>query len=520
MRIYKKDLINNELANFLYSKKNRVTIFFVAGISLLAYLPFLVLPLYAIDDYFLYQIRDVGSNLLGYNFYSTGRFIESFLADIFLLMNLQPLTRPVGPVLFIFALSFLSVVISNALEIEKFTNKVIFCLLIVLNPFLAELFHYSVVPIYSAFAVIFISIGYLYSEKYSSKKRGGSFYFGVSFLSYIASLAVYQIFYPIIFIFTTLLLLKNHFSDLSKNKFSHVLKTFYPYFCAFIAYTLLMKIIFKISPPTLAYQSTDLSVFISGLLSSHYWSMLWNNFSDYILKNNSFNSLNLNLLLIFSLFCSLCTYNYDNRVKILTNRNFLFDAIVFSFLFFLPLIACLGFSVFRPEVMSGRFLTGFGVFQAMLFAVTCCYLRNSRFSILKKESLCIGFGIILIFGSMSRLERVALDQYRLNSVDRSIATRVVSRLELLDGFRYNSKLILLGSPVLGSISSSQIGDYNVSSLKHFSRVFAINELTGYSFQNPNSQEIAIATEIVKNKKSWPSPESLVCEKDLLIVKFN
>ena len=181
------------------------------------------------------------------------------------------------------------------------------------------------------------------------------------------------------------------------------------------------------------------------------------------------------------------------------------------------LVGSLGFSILRPAAISGRSLTSFGIYQAL--TVTCGFLLLQHSHILERYKIVLSTVIIgvLILGSAGRIGRIALDQYRVNSFDKSLATRIVTRLESLPDFRPNAKLVILGAPKMGSLSRTGLGDYNISSLQHFSKVFVINEITGYSFQNPSSDEINSASMLVQNREPWPKPSSVSSDNGTFIV---
>ena len=186
-------------SNFFNLNESWSVFFWAAGISTLVYLSYVVLPLYAIDDYFLYQLYQIDSSTMGYNFYSTGRFVQLILADFFQLLNIQPLTKPIGPILFILSLSYLSVILANALDLKYFFLKLAFSLLVILNPFMAELFHYSIIPAYSAFAIFSLTLGFVYGSRFA--QCGSRLDLVLSIAMYAVSLSIYQIFYPMIFVF-------------------------------------------------------------------------------------------------------------------------------------------------------------------------------------------------------------------------------------------------------------------------------------------------------------------------------
>jgi hypothetical protein len=505
-------------------KESLYIFLWVAGLSSLAYLPYIVLPLYAIDDYFLYQIYDIGLPHQWYNFYSTGRLVEGVLAEFFRLSNLQPITRPIGPILFILSLSFLSVTLLNSLRLKQFLLKLTFCILIVLNPFLAELFHYSSITVYCAFAIASLAVGFEYGRRYSL--NGGWLDLCISVAMYSVSLAIYQIFYSMIFVFLLLLValdlvkLKSEYGVDENNK--RGLREFIPYILAFIVYTIALKIIFSIYPPPLPYPGTSLGEFVVNLANHDYWFRILFNINTYLFKDNPFNSANLNLLILLFLAYSMFDFIFNSFVNDKSRANIVNTVYITMSLILVSTIGffgCLGFSVLRPWEISGRSLTAFGLYQALIVVLGFLLLRRNKPLSKFKVVLCTLIVGVIILGSAGRVGRVALDQYRLNSFDKSLATRIVTRLELLTDFAPSAKLIILGAPNEGTLSRTGFGDYNISALQHFSRVFAINEITGYSFQNPSNEDINAARIATQNLKPWPDKESVISDHGKFIVKL-
>jgi len=510
----------NQRLDFFCSKESWTVFFWAAGISSLVYLSYVVLPLYAIDDYFLYQLYQIDSSTMGYNFYSTGRFSQLILADFFQLLNIQPLTKPIGPILFILSLSYLSVILSNAVDVKGFFLKLGFSLLVILNPFMAELFHYSVIPAYSAFAMLSLTLGFVYGSRFA--QCGSRLDLAFSIVMYAVSLSIYQIFYPIIFVFI-LFQIAISYVDFTANKpnvIKQQFKSLIPYFSAFIFYSVVLNTIFLFYPPSLTYSGTSFSDLIMNLTRHEYWSALNHNLEFYILKDNPFNSFTLNSLMwVFFLF-SLMVFTFTKIIQCKSWSSIkrpLIIIVVLILVNLLGLVGCLGFSILRPAEISSRSVTAFGVYQA-LTVITSFYLLQYS-GVLEKYRIGVSAVIIgiLVLGSAGRIGRVALDQYRLNSFDKSLATRIVTRLESFPDFTPNAKLVILGAPTMGSLSRTSFGDYNISALQHFSRVFVINEISGYSFQNPNSDDIKSASMLVQDRTPWPNESSVISNHGTFIV---
>ena len=518
-------IMKDQRLDFFFLKESWSVFLWGSGISALVYLPYLVLPLFAIDDYFLYQLYDINSSTLGYNFYSTGRISQLVLADFFQLSNIQPLTKPFGPILFILSLSYLSVILAKAINLTNFWLKFAFSLLIILNPFSAELFHYSIVPAYSSISIFALAIGFVYGRRFS--QHGSWQDICISIAMYMVSLSIYQIFYPIIFVFLLFQIAMTYPCSSEENAainiFKQQLRAWIPYFLALIIYSIVLGIIFRLYPPQLAYPGTSFGEFIANLSKHEYWSALGRNLTNYLFKDNTFNSFKLNLLMWVFFTFSFMIFMYGKIIKcksaidatkLLATAAFLIAAAI------LGMLGSLGFSVLRPNEISGRSLAAFGVYQAL--TVSCGFILFQRTFILPRHVTFLSTIIIgvLIIGSAGRIGRIALDQSRLNTYDRSLAVRIVSRLESFSDFTPNAKLVILGAPNMGSLSRTALGDFNISALQHFSKVFVINEISGYSFQNPNGEDIKLASLLAQDSELWPNTGSVISSNGMFIVRLS
>lgn len=339
------------------------------ALGVIAFMPYLVMPLYSIDDYFLYQLPDINTTNLGYNFYSVGRFGQALVANFLSFFNLQPLTRPVGPLLFLGSLIYLGAIINEKLDRKDGIERLLVTTCVALNPFNIEILHYSIISFYSSLAVIFLALGLQTTFLFvtSSKYR----YAILSAFLYATSLSFYQIFYPIAALAIILLLITTLQTNFHSKTFYHNAgKYFSPYFLGFLVYTLILKISHKLSPPKLIYAGADLALLFKKLLTRSYWDRIQSNINMYMVGDNAFSSFNLNIVVLaFSILSVVCIYLFlsgENLTRRLIN---IFVNYSLLFLFFLcGIFCCLGFSCLRPEPgeISGRVFMAFGLFQAAL----------------------------------------------------------------------------------------------------------------------------------------------------------
>ncbi|WP_017815616.1 glucosyltransferase domain-containing protein [Paenibacillus shenyangensis] len=497
------------------------------GIGVLYYLPYITNTLYSIDDYYLDQLYNINVETLGYNFHSTGRYTQAILSQLFYYMNIQPLTKPLGPLLFIASLSLLGICITRLLKINSFILSLSIILLLVSNPFFGEIFHYSIVPAYSAFAVIALAGGLIFGHKYSTNRR---FIFG--FLSigfYIISLTTYQIFYPIVFlVFLYNLIIPAELrifeqEDTGREQQSFLAK-FIPlviYVVAFLVYSILLKIVFLIWPPQLAYSGNDIGQLWYNFTHKPYWISVFNNIDRFILENNPFNSQLINFFVWGIFFTALAAYVTFNGMFAKTSITRLASVSIRVFILsFLGLVTCLGFSLLRPEEISSRSFTAFGLYQALLLIIVYGITMLLKLKPSYRNVLISGLIIIIVVGNIGRIGRSALDQHRLNSMENSMVTRIVERMEADQAFNPNAKLVISGVPNLKSISYTTFGDYNVPASQQFSKVFLFNEVTGYSFEQPSEQDIEVANKKLQKMKPWPDITSVQSENGIFIIKLN
>ncbi|WPP42083.1 glucosyltransferase domain-containing protein [Paenibacillus hunanensis] len=498
-------------------------------IGVLYYLPYITNTLYSIDDYYLDQLYNINIDTLGYNFHSTGRYTQAILAQLFYYMNIQPLTKPLGPLLFIAALSLLGICLTRLLKINSFILSLSIVLLLVTNPFFGEIFHYSIVPAYSAFAVLALAGGVAFGHKYKNNKR---FIFGfLSIVFYIISLTTYQIFYPIVFIVFLYNLIMPSTLHISKRKNADmyveeepILEKLIPilmYGAAFVIYSILLKIVFFFWPPQLAYSGNNIGQLLYNFTHMPYWISIFGNINRFLLENNPFNSQLINFLLWGIFFTILAAYvTFNGMLAKISLTRLLNVSIRLFILAFIGLVACLGFSLLRPEEISSRSFTAFGLYQAVLLLTVYSIVTILKMKPRYRKILVSAMIIIILVGNIGRIGRSALDQHRLNSMENSLVTRIVERMEANKDFTPNSRLVISGTANLNSISYTTFGDYNVPASQQFSKVFLFNEVTGYSFQQPTPEDIEKANQLLEGMKGWPDQTSIKNENGVFIIKLN
>jgi hypothetical protein len=294
-----------------------------------------------------------------------------------------------------------------------------------------------------------------------------------------------------------------------------------PYILGFLFYSLILKIAHKVAPPSLIYSGAEFIEIFEKIFTITYWDRISSNIYAYILKDNSFSSYNQNVLIILFSVVGVLFVSYSRKHLLCSIKNLSANMLLLLLFFLFGIVCSLGFSVLRPEPgeISGRVFMAFGLFQAGLIILPIILSPNKFYSnaILKKMFFLLA--IILIFCNCSRYGKIALNQYRLNQNDRSLAIRITSRLESDPQFSPTARLCIFGSPELGSLAKTNIGDFNISSLQHFSKVFVINETSGYTFQQPNAEDLKQMSILSNKMGRWPANTSIIFEKGTFFIKL-
>lgn len=476
-----------------------ICVFFITMISIL---PYLTSKIYSIDDYHLLNIYNLNWETLGYNFYSTGRPIEGLLAEILYRFNLQPLNKPMGAVAFVAAISFSGVYMAKYLNINEFKYKIIFVALVTSNPFFVELYYYGTVTIYCAFAVLMLAVGLFFSNQFILYKKW--YYLVLSCICYICSLGTYQIFYPIIGFCIMIKGIMN-LRKRSKDEWKNIGIIFCIYLLSFIWFYIILRIAFSIKAPALIYDGIDVLQFIRELFTLDYWKIMVGKMVVFLLKNNPFfSSLSLKILLLISLLIF---------VQSLKKAEKRYMEVLFSVIFIcIGLYLVFGMGITRPNSISARTLTAFGIYEAGLFVLFL------QFGYKEKKWLLALFGWI-VFVNSAMAGKNALNTMRLNEIEMNMANRIVARMETFEEFSANATLVILGVPATGSIGSTGIGDYNVPASVSFSKVLMFNEATGYTFTSPTSEQYEIAYSYIEEMNTWPKDKSVLYKDGMFIVRL-
>jgi hypothetical protein len=115
--------------------------------------------------------------------------------------------------------------------------------------------------------------------------------------------------------------------------------------------------------------------------------------------------------------------------------------------------------------------------------------------------------------------RAAMNIQRLNIIENNLANRIIERLEEFPEFTGSDVVAIVGVPYIqNSIQQAEfIGNFGTPSLVSFSKLYLLNEISGYSFKLPDSNQLEIAYEKMGEMDTWPGANSVVYYDGIFIV---
>ena len=505
--------MENSMNQIFRNNKQGVAIFVLGCFAgILGALPFISNLIFSIDDYHLWNVYDINWEMMGYNFYSTGRYIEGIISEILYRLNLQPLNRPMGALVFIAAESLFGTLMGELLQIQSNMCRAIFCILVVLNPFSAEIYYYSSITVYSGFAMFFLSFGLLFSFKYEKECKIRNILCACIF--YYLSLGVYQIFYPLVLFAIILMIIRDYNENtISWRRYSTYLEI---YIFTFLLYYIVLKIMYVIVPPTFTYEGIDIVEFLKALFTSDYYVQLFNVVKKYY-GNTIMNSfLSLFAIIACSVLCSLIGVIYSRK------KGKLIYMIACLLYIFLGLVLCIGFGLPRLKDISARSFTSYGVYLAGLLLIDYYFIKGSKagtkqYEIMRKAFIVIFVGIVFVNGSL--IGRAANNIIRLNEKEANMVNRIVYRMEEHDGFTGYEPLVVLGVPQLSNVTDKSLGNFGEPASVSFSKVYLFNEISGYNFTNPSNEQLEKAIEMMDTMSTWPGKDSVKYADGMFVVRL-
>jgi hypothetical protein len=495
----------------LNSNKQLLSAGIAGAVSLIAYAPFFLLPLYSIDDYYLYHLTEINIGSLGYNFYSYGRFLQAGLAQIASELDIQPLGRPLGPLMYLLSLLGFGTVSANVLGIRTLQERVLFIILVTTGGFHIEILSYSMVPFYGAFAVAACALAlHLSNLAYSRKLIWPAV---AAVVSYTAALSTYQIFIsmPLITALVVLWGLKN-------VKEAFYLGSIVAISC--VLYTGVTMLIFLVAPPSISVDGMRLEAIDSFAEVGTFLELHAVNYNNFLFTSNPFISRTAIVLLLSVVPAVMIVSGLSN--KTVGTLGAVSSALgCYILLVLTSMIVLLGFGVLRPfpGQISGRSFVSFCMVQAAVFAFPL--LQSGQLTLPKWGKITVAtLAIFTVFINVSKFGIAAFDQYRTNEFDKALAVRIVSRLEQSPDFLPNSVICIIASnTVFGHYPYGGMGTFNISAITHFSRTFLLNEVSGYEFQMPSAEQVAYGEEVSAKMEQWPSAQSILFHAGVFYVRL-
>jgi hypothetical protein len=160
-----------------------------------------------------------------------------------------------------------------------------------------------------------------------------------------------------------------------------------------------------------------------------------------------------------------------------------------------------------------RTLQAFAIFWA--FVVAAGIKTAGR----QLRSALVAAALVLCVSFAGMTDHILDDRLRANLRDSMEIDRIVGRLEALPGFPAVQSLAFVGNPWTWPTSLDTVyWDTNISSMGHpWSKTVFINEVTGYSFQEPAPAMQQAAAGYCTNAPVWPAEQSLAIRGDFAIV---
>lgn len=500
-------------------KKNNMRVFFLCSVvMLIVTIPFSVNLLYSIDDYYNYMVYDLNWKNFFYNFFTYGRFMEGNFAELFYRLNLSPITKPIGVIVFIISNAFLSVYIMERFDIKDFYLKCLFSIIFMSNPFYIEIYYYSTITIYSGLAIFFLTLGLIAGEQYQKTKVIK--WMIISMINYFISLSIYQVFYVIILV---LLLYEIVIAICSNRKITAKLIQMGIAVGSIGIYYILLMVIFKIFSSLFnieMHPSGDLGNMLKQILSKEFWITLQFNLEYSFLTNNAFSSSLLNkgiiVLSIILILFAVIIFLYHREWK-----RAAVCAICYLFYSSVCIFACIGFALISIYLTSSRYFTAYSI---VLITVGLLFGYELLKEYINEKILKYGMLFILLiigFSNTSRIGRAAIDLERLNNLEANLANRIVARMESFEEFSPDAKVYIVGRPNYHSLNRTNYYCYNEPALAAFSKIFVLNEISGYNFISPSEEDINKASLFLEEMEEWPAKNSCIyVENNMFIIKLS
>jgi hypothetical protein len=168
----------------------------------------------------------------------------------------------------------------------------------------------------------------------------------------------------------------------------------------------------------------------------------------------------------------------------------------------------------KEPPLNPRTLSALGVYWAGVFALAVSTTTS------RLQSAAIWLGVFVAFCYAINSNRQALDFARINERDRFVASRMVERLSLLEGFSKLRTVVLTNTHHrfnLDRISTESSGFNNSSLYRNWSSLAVLREVSGTPFTPPTEDDRKLAENLAQVKPEWPAPGSVFIERDVGVV---
>ncbi len=497
---------------FKLNKNELLALFFGFFGNIFAKGIILFVPTYSIDDYkYLSTTYDISFLV------SQGRWGWALLSQTLFSLGIRDLYS-------ITMLNFLSFFLMSLIGIFicrmwKVSHNLLLSSFIVLLfttfPYQAEIYTFRVASSGFAFSMMLAFLA-VYISNFNLKR------IFLSIFLLTISLSIYQIGFSYILVFFSFLILmeylkKENLSVLNRIKNIFMEKTIVAklitIFGGFLTYIVLNKIILRVFNVQITKRSQLISFSdnaeiidrlhkINELLTKIY-------FQDEVIMPFVLKFFLLAFLASAIFLVSKFLFNKNNFFNSLFNISlFLLIIIVFSIIPILPT------TILFEWWPVPRLIAPISLFWCGVIVI---FYKKCKKNI--ANFLIFSFGSILIFGFLGINNHIFIDQIRINKQDENKVNRIILRLEKNPQFKNVSTLAIVGGSWAHQLRTETIyGDMNISAFgANWAKIPMVNNLSGYKFIEPTTEQLNYAKEYCKDMPQWPANESITVINEVGVI---
>lgn len=475
---------------------------------------------YATDDYFMYTGTNFNSHDLGYNFAGSGRPGQALLSDLLFALGATPPSGPLFTALQLLAFTYVGWLICGLWRVEGAVGRALVVVLHGAHPFYAELYTYSMVPIFVAVAITLAFAGIAICPFRLGRKDVARFLLATAAL--VASLTIYQLFFAHVAIALAIMgglailrqpgegvpdtLRYRLLSSGLATKLLAMVAALGIYSAGSYAY--LRALGFEMMPQGRLMELSEASQrvgVLKGLLKYYL-------FAPNALFRGPLLRLLLALLVVTAIAAAVLRLLAREKPARALFGSLLVVASCGIALCFVPGISM----VSHTFLVSPRILCAVAVLVAGYFALGIAAMQG-----LGRKFMC-GLGGVIAFAFLGIQNGVLIDQQRLNLQDQLMASQIVARLEELEEFSPESAVALIGGrwDFRQRGVKSALGNLNVSAhVYEWSKIFVLNEVSGYPLQKPTPAQLETAEAAAAAMPEWPLQGSVRFVDGVAVVKL-